>query len=204
MEPPQEVRTGSEPGGWPGYQCAGPSYNREGQPRRHGGAEGHGEVLRGRATSGKYQLTCAPRQGGTFRPMKRAADGSPDLAAHGDGNVGPTFRPHKQRRNSLPEHPGNRTTLENDSWPPIFPLAFGRGPEQYSVVQIWPPAGTFASGRRWVSRPRCLDGGVWTTGFEPATLTLARSQMPPGYCPHGRLLGLLSILLSVECLDPTL
>jgi hypothetical protein len=47
VEPPQEVDR-LEPGGCgPGWQCAGPPYNRGEQPRRHGGAGGHGEVLRG-------------------------------------------------------------------------------------------------------------------------------------------------------------
>jgi hypothetical protein len=45
VEPPQEVDR-LEPGGCgPGWQCAGPPYNREEQPRRRGGAGGHGEAM---------------------------------------------------------------------------------------------------------------------------------------------------------------
>jgi hypothetical protein len=45
MEPPQEQPAGWESGGWPGWQCAGPPYNREERPRRRMSVGGHGDVL---------------------------------------------------------------------------------------------------------------------------------------------------------------
>ena len=56
VEPPQEQPTGWESGGWPGWQCAGPPYNREERPRRRMSVGGHGDVLRdsrGQACRGK-------------------------------------------------------------------------------------------------------------------------------------------------------
>ena len=59
-----------------------------------------------------------PRRG--FRPMKRTDDGSPGLAAPATGTSGRAFRPHKQRRSSLPEHSGNGTPSQTcfSTWVP--------------------------------------------------------------------------------------